>query len=148
MSNKFPRLYCFRHLGDCLHGLFFMDRKRESPRCHHIPLEPVLAAMRIAELHGIRKVRITAEVGAGGNLVKPSLVQPLVRFDIKGPLTVGIGFGAAARNRQMYVAKNDVARTKPRYAGYGRGNAAIGRSTHVLDDDVPKAVLPLPSLFA
>ena len=88
--SGFPRLYGFRHLGDSLHGLFFVNRKRTSPWSHHIPLEPVLIAMRIAELHCIRKIRVAAKVGTGGNLIKPSLVQPLVRFDICGPFAVDV----------------------------------------------------------
>ena len=64
-----------------------MNRERARPRSHHVALDEILVAVRIAILDRTREVRVAAPVGTCRHLLKASFVKPVIRLDVLAAVT-------------------------------------------------------------
>ena len=59
-----------------------MNRERARPRSHHVALDEILVAVRVAILDRTGEVRVAAPVGTCRHLLKASFVKPVIRLDV------------------------------------------------------------------
>ena len=74
-SSRPARLDDTLHLRDGFERLRLVNGERARPRRHHIPLEQILAAVRIAVLHRAGEVCVASPVRASRHLVEACLVE-------------------------------------------------------------------------